>query len=333
MYRLKQVPEDFIVREISSISAGDTGNYEYFLLKKTNYNTLKAIEKIAEKLKISPKNIGFAGNKDRNAVTEQIISIKSCPYKKIESLAIKGIELRHLGRGNQEIYIGGLKGNEFLITIRGLSEKDTGVIKEKIKSGQILMPNPFGEQRFSGNNAAIGKAIIKGDFKQAIDLVLNSNSEFNQKIILHLEKRKNDFVGALKIMPFKLLKLYVHSYQSFLFNKTLEIYILAGGYASPLNAKLPIIGFSAEAKHKKIRKIIESLMQEEKITERDFIIRAIPDLSPEGSERNAFIKINDFKIIKAGKDELNDGKKKMVVSFSLPKGCYATVLIDFLFKS
>lgn len=351
MYKIKQVPEDFIVKEISDITFGNTGKYAYFLLKKKDYNTIKAIETIASSLRISPKNIGFAGNKDKNAVTEQIISIKN-GKREFEKVSLKDIGLKYVGRGDEEIYLGGLKGNEFGITLRNLEDEEIKKIEEKAKNNQIFMPNYFGTQRFSKNNHLVGKAITNRDFKKAVELVLESNSEQNERIEEHLQKQKNNFIGALKIIPFKMLKLYVHSYQSFLFNKALEEYIsinsinknninkknIDGKSGNGLNhnEKIPIVGFSTELKelkNRQIKKIIEKLMKEEKITERDFIIRAIPYLSSEGGERNAFIKIGDFKIINVEKDELNESKKKMVVSFSLPKGCYATVLMDFLLKN
>ena len=334
MHKIKQTPEDFIVKEMNDIILGNTGKYAYFLLKKKNYNTIKAIETIAKALGINVKNIGFAGNKDKNAVTEQLISIKN-GKKDFEKVSLKDIGLKYVGKGDEEIYLGRLKGNEFYITIRGLEDKEIKKIEEKAKNKQIFMPNYFGEQRFSKSNHWIGKAITNRDFKKAVELVLESNSEQNERIEEHLQKQKNDFIGALKIMPFKLLKLYVHSYQSFLFNKTLEEYISINKISSNkinYDEKIPIIGFSTELKNKKIKKIIEKIMQEEKVTERDFIIRAIPYLSSEGGERDAFIKINDFKIINVEKDELNVGKEKMAVSFSLLKGCYATVLMDFLLK-
>ena len=99
MYKIKQIPEDFIVREINDIIFEDNGNYAYFLMKKKNYNTIKAIETIANSLGINVKNIGFAGNKDRNAVTEQFISVKNWK-KDFENITLKGIELKYLGNGN-----------------------------------------------------------------------------------------------------------------------------------------------------------------------------------------------------------------------------------------
>ena len=75
---------------------------------------------------------------------------------------------------------------------------------------------------------------------------------------------------------------------------------------------------------------LPKIMQEDEINERDFIIRMIPGLSVEGSERRVFEKVSDFRIVRSGEDELNEGKKKLIVSFSLNKGCYATSFLDQL---
>ena len=361
MRKIKQLLEDFIVREINDIELNDSGKYSYFILKKRNYNILSAIKTIAKKLKINEKNIGFAGNKDKNAITEQFISIKD-RSKNIENMQLKDIGLKYVGKGNEEIYLGRLKGNEFIITIRNLTKEDIKKINDKTKKEEICIPNYFGSQRLSASNPLIGKAIIKNNFKEAVDLILKSNSDYNEEINVHLKKQKNDFVGALRLIPFKLLKLYTHSYQSFLFNKTLGQYIetiknnksinnknLINDEKSKnnennkllnentklnngsINVKLPIIGFGTELNND-IKKIIENIMEEEKITFRDFIIRAMPDLSLEGDERNTLIRVNDFKIISKEKDELNENKEKITVKFSLPKGSFATVLIDYLFS-
>jgi len=352
MHKIKQLPEDFIVKEINDIKLNDKGQYAYFLLKKRNYNTLRAIETIASKLKINKKNIDFAGNKDKNAVTEQTISIKNFD-KKIKNFELKDIELKFLGKGNEKIYLGYLRGNEFVITIRNLNNKEIDSIKNKIKNNKVLIPNYFGPQRFSKNNNLIGKAIINNNFENAINLILKSNTDFNEEIKNHLKDKKNDFVVALKIIPLKLLKLYIHAYQSFIFNKTLEQYIKNSSHKNKnisdknnklindnykklnddinITEKIPIVGFGTELNNDD--KIVKKILEKEKITNRDFIVRQIPELSSEGDERYSFVKVKDFKIIKQEKDELNKNKEKVIVSFSLPKGSYATVFIEYLFKN
>jgi tRNA pseudouridine13 synthase len=328
MYKIKQIPEDFVVNEVNNLILEEKGEYSYFLLKKINHNTLNTIRSISQKLGINQKNIGFAGNKDKIAVTRQIISIKSSDSKLIEKIEdFKEISVLHVGNGNNEVSLGSHQGNEFFITIRNLEENELNKIKES-ENEKIQMPNYFGDQRFSKNNPLVGKAIVKKNFKEAIELILESNSDFNNDIMEHLNKNNNDFVGALKKVPFKLLKLFIHAYQSFIFNSTIEKCIKN----NLKNEKLPIVGFGTEINDKEIAKIIKEIMEEEKIILRDFIINQIPELSQEGDERDLFINVDGFKLIEQDKDELNKDKFKAKINFYLPKGSYATVFIENLFR-
>lgn len=312
MYRIKQYPEDFIVKEISNLSLKDSGEYLICLLKKKNYTTIRAIEQIATLLNKKPKDIGFAGIKDKNAVTEQFISIKNINKGDIKKIKLKDIELEFIGYYDKPISLGDLEGNEFIITVRNFN----GDINLKRKT---IMPNFFGEQRFSKNNIKIGKLLLKSDFKEALELILKSNIDYEHKIKDFMNKKPNDFVGALKLIHKKLLVLYVHAYQSYLWNKTLGEYIKN----NKKNIKIPLIGFGTEIKDKEINKIIRKIMEKENITFRSFINRSIPEISLEGDLRKAFVEIKDLKILEKGKDFVK-------LSFKLPKGSYGTVGVDFL---
>jgi tRNA pseudouridine13 synthase len=306
MYKIKQTAEDFVVKEISNVKIGDKGSYIYLLLKKKDYTTIKAIEQIAEKLRLKAKFFGFAGTKDRRAVTEQLISIKGANRNKIEKIRLKDIGLKYLGRGENPISLGDLKGNEFVITIRNLTNKEINRLENK----KILVPNYFGEQRFSRNNVKIGKSIIKKDFKKAAELV-------------GIDAENNNYIGALRKINKKILRLYVHAYQSYLFNKTIYQYLKTNK-----QLKIPIVGFGTEIdgiKDLKLKKIIKNIIKQEKISLRDFIISSIPELSSEGTERELFVKVK-FNVIKLEKD-------KAIVSFYLPKGSYATVVVDCLLNN
>ena len=121
----------------------------------------------------------------------------------------------------------------------------------------------------------------------------------------------------------------MHSYQSYLWNKVINTYNVSINKknTNTHNVSIPILGFGTEFKDKKIEGIYNQLMEKEGITQRDFIIRSLPQLSSEGTERNMFAEIKDFKIINKSKDELNNKKYKIKVRFTLPKASYATEVI------
>ena len=332
MYRIKQIPEDFVVKEISSTKIQGAGDYAYYLLKKTNYSTVDALLALSAKLKLPLKNFGFAGNKDKNAVTEQKISIKYVKKFAFEAnFSNSFIKLEYLGNGKEPISLGDLEGNEFTITIRNLEDHE---IKNIIStdSKKIRIVNFFGVQRFSKNNNLVGMEIIKKDFKKAAELILENNGAVESRIKDYLAKNKNDHVGAIRIIPLKTRKLFVHSFQSFLFNKIIGEYA-NGGPARIKNIRVPIIGFDFEldsVKDKKLKRIIKEVMDAEKISPRDFIIRQMPELSSQGSVRNLFFNLKDFKILETKEDELNEKRQKIKLKFILQKSCYATVAIEQL---
>jgi len=325
MYKIKQKPDDFIVKEIPDFDIQEKGKYPIFLLKKINYTTEDAIERIAAHFHIKQKFIGYAGIKDKKAVTEQFISINVLK-KKFASLQIKDIELKFMGYNDDPIYLGRLKGNIFIITVRNLKQGDIDRLKEKIKS-TLVIPNLFGEQRFSKNNVYIGKLLIKRNFEEATKQILKQRRKIEQLVNEHLEKHPHDVIGAIRKIPLKIRKLYVHAYQSELFNRAAVTYL----GKEKRNIKIPIIGFGTEFKNKVVSEIYKDIMVKEDITLRDFIIRGMQELSSTGNMRDVLIELHSFKIVNIDNDELNSNKEKVIVSFNLPKGCYATVVIDYLF--
>ena len=319
MYKIKKLPEDFIVKEINNIEIKDEGKYQYWILKKRNYTTTKALQTISKALNIPIKWIGFAGNKDKKAITEQLISIKGITKKRIENLKLQDIKLIYVGRGDKPITVGYLQGNKFKITVRNLTEKEVLALKKLPK--KIIMPNSFGKQRFSKNNIEVGKAILKREFKRAINYI------DNQEIKSFLIAQPNNYIGALRLLPKSILRMYIHSYQSYIFNAVLK------KLKTKLtkDTKIPLVGFSTEYKDKRIKKIIKGLLNKDNITERSFILPEIPEISSEGMLRKAFVEVNDL-TINIKKDELNNKRFKAILSFNLPKGSYATTLIEYIFQ-
>jgi len=311
MYKIKEKPEDFIVEEITNIEPKQKGRYSMWWMKKRELTTMDAVKKIAKKLRIKERFVGFAGIKDKKAVTKQLISISRAGKNKTEELDIEGIKLEFYGFSDKPVSLGDLEGNRFEITVRNL-DKIENIENKKVK-------NLFGEQRFSSQNAEIGKLMIKKDFQNAARKI----AETEKEVAEYLDTNMTDHIGALRRLNIKILRIYVHAYQSYLWNKAAEE--IDG------DIELPIIGFDTEIEDTKIRELIEKIMKEEGITYRDFIIKEIPELSSEGGVRELFVKPQNFEILEKGEDELNQDKYKIRVRFFLPKASYATEAIRQIF--
>lgn len=304
MYILKHLPEDFIVKEVADRTSGE-GNCFIYRLWKKDLATLQAIKKIALLAHVDQKQIGYAGNKDKKAITEQFISLP----RKISNVALEHLKLTFVGQG-QRINLGDLFGNQFQIILRNMEEK------KELHPEQLR--NYFGEQRFSKTNATVGKAIIKGDFKTAAALVDHN------EVRSYLEQHPEDPVGALRCLQKRLLKLLINAYQSELWNKVVE------ELTPPFPSTVPLISFDTDFQNEKIEQMYEKILQEEGIQLRDFILPKMKDLTPQTQERNVLLEVKDFNT-KYEEDDLFPGKLKCALTFSLGKGSYATEVVRQMF--
>ncbi|MBN1544685.1 tRNA pseudouridine(13) synthase TruD [Candidatus Woesearchaeota archaeon] len=324
MYKIKEKPEEFVVEEQIQLELEDSEQYAYFWLRKRGYTTVKALESISRFLKCRLKDIGFAGNKDKQAVTRQAISIND-PASRIgagrfERFNTEDISLEHIGRGKNPISLGELDGNRFEIMIR---ECD----KEPASIAQFI--NYFDEQRFSQTNVEVGRSIVKGELKKACAAI------DAESVRSHLEESPTDFVGAMKTLPLKIRIMHVHAYQSWLWNTAVSQYLqckydvlkvpyslgeLCFPKVSVPRMKVQIVGFGTEQGEQEVMRIIRDIMKKEEITERDFVIRQMPELSSEGGMRDMVAEVKEMKIEKKG-------EKEFLVKFFLPKGCYATMAV------
>ena len=168
---LRQDINDFIVEEITNREEEDTGKYLILELKKSNWETHHLIRDLSRKLGISQKRIGFAGTKDKRAVTTQKISIYDLNPEDLNNISLKDVEINVIGRSNKSVELGDLTGNEFKITVRDIDLDMSDVytqlenITEDIrKTGGV--PNFFGVQRFGSTRPVthlVGESLVRGD--------------------------------------------------------------------------------------------------------------------------------------------------------------------------
>lgn len=311
-YKLKQIPEDFIVNEKLDLKFDDNGKYSYFLMKKKDYSTFDAIKTVAKYLKIKESMINAAGLKDRVAVTTQHLSINNGPRRDIE---LKDISLKYLGQGKERLSVGGLEGNNFEIVIRNIDS-----LPKEVK----FVPNYFDSQRFGrdGDNHEIGRLIIKKDFKGAVEILKEKNV---RRVVDFLEKNETNFVGALRMVPKKILQIYISAYQSSLWNKAVEKLL---DEDVDNNSELSLPGFNLDIEG--LEEVYIPIFREEGISLRDFIVRQIPEITTDGFPRKIFSEVIDLDIGELEDDDLNLGKKKVLVRFFLKTGNYATNAIRYM---
>ncbi|SFU26921.1 tRNA pseudouridine(13) synthase TruD [Xenorhabdus koppenhoeferi] len=146
---VKASPEDFIVREDLGFSPDGEGEHLMVHIRKTGCNTQFVADHLARFAKIPARSVSYAGLKDRNAVTEQWFCLH-LPGKQdpdLTAFQLEGCEVLATSRQKRKLRIGALKGNDFTLVLRAISDRQS-VEKRLQQISQGGVPNYFGEQRF-----------------------------------------------------------------------------------------------------------------------------------------------------------------------------------------
>lgn len=146
---LKSIPEDFVVKEDLGFELDGEGEHVMVRVEKTGCNTLYVAEQLAKFAKISARAVSYAGLKDRHAVTEQWFCLQM-PGKDTPDFSawqLEGCRVLAVTRQKRKLRIGSLKGNQFEITLRDITNADD--VEQRLqKVAKLGVPNYFGEQRF-----------------------------------------------------------------------------------------------------------------------------------------------------------------------------------------
>ena len=253
--KIRMSPDDFQVREIISKkkedSISDQDGYAVYKLKKKNIDTNHALSGIFNKKGIRLKSLGL---KDASAITEQFV----CSGNKgraIENFSTDKYSLEKIGYVKKPLSKKDMIGNHFKIKISECSNE----LSSFTEYDKIL--NFYGYQRFGSKRAVthlIGKALLKRDFKKAVELILcftstydsKENTEIREKlsdpenyekyfdqvppqmdierIVLKEMIDHDDPIRAIRVIPVSLRRFYVQAYQSFIFNQSLSSAFLDG---------------------------------------------------------------------------------------------------------
>jgi tRNA pseudouridine13 synthase len=159
--RLRATPDDFFVDEILGFDAGGEGEHFFVHVEKRGENTEWVARELAKFTGTNPMNIGYAGMKDRHALTRQTFSVQ-LPGKidpDWTTFASQSIRILSAVRHNKKIKRGGLRGNRFVIVLRDV-EGSREAAEARLASVQARgVPNYFGEQRFGREGSNVPQAL------------------------------------------------------------------------------------------------------------------------------------------------------------------------------
>ncbi len=163
---LKSAPEDFVVEETLSFSADGLGEHDLVRIEKRGANTEWVARGLARFAKVPQVAVGFAGLKDRHAVTRQHFTVQ-LPGRSVDwsTLELPGVTVLSVARHSRKLKRGALVGNGFELVLRdvaGSREQAEGVLQRLRTAGA---PNYFGTQRFGqgGGNLVLARRLFAGE--------------------------------------------------------------------------------------------------------------------------------------------------------------------------
>jgi tRNA pseudouridine13 synthase len=164
--RIKEIPEDFEVEEIPAYMPCGAGEFLYLWLEKRAMGAEYFTRQVARRLDVAVGDVGTAGLKDRQAVTRQMVSVPARAADRLHQLEGEGIRLLRVSRHGNKLRPGHLRGNRFRVLIRGVEtaggDRLTPILLRLRDEG---LANFYGVQRFGrqGETVRLGLALLGGE--------------------------------------------------------------------------------------------------------------------------------------------------------------------------
>lgn len=400
--KLRSEPEDFRVIETGEGPTPDpAGAHTAAYVELRNWETNRFAGQAARLLNIHRDNVAFAGMKDKRAVTQQWFTFKA-PVADLAKVAeLADVKILRSYATRKAHFTGAHEGNKFVLRVRD-STRDRAAVAGAVEAIRANggVPNFFGPQRFGGHfrplTHLVGKAIVEGDLEEAVRLYVGhpmpgereeaqtarriyeetrdpalaleaypQQLDPERAILRRLIARPGDWRYAIQAHPQNLLLLFVHAWQSYLFNHIVSARVAAGlglNTAHPgdrvmgldddgvrthlvtvanqarvqreldlgrstLTALLP--GTTAPLAGGAPGEIEQEILDTLEVHPADFRARELPEVASEGRRRGILQPVRGLDVQWVP----GEGGDDPVFAFALGKGSYATVVLREFMKA
>ncbi len=187
---IRESNEDFYVEEVPLIEPSGSGSNTWIQIIKDGRTTLDVVLDIAQYLHISRKRMGFAGMKDRSAITKQWLCVSNMKPEELPDLEkiLHNVQIINIKQNEKKLRMGQLKGNKFRLNIRNTNDppEDKKIAQEVLESLEVTgVPNYYGYQRFGklrSTTHLVGKALVESDVKKAVDIYIGNPAKEEHNI-------------------------------------------------------------------------------------------------------------------------------------------------------
>jgi len=315
---IKQSPEDFIVEETLSFPFSGEGEHTYLKIRKTSQNTMWVVDLLAKHFSTKQRDIGFAGLKDRHAVTTQWFSLlaKFVTPEKIKSFCEEDVEIVDVQRHSGKLRKGAIKHNHFKIVVSKL-KADKTTLENRIQAiTHTGVPNYFDEQRFGRQrqNLIAANKLFNGELrpvKAKRRIYLSAARSWLFNLVLAERVRQDCWVSGLEGDVFMLA-----GSKKYFYEHTLTEDLIRRLQENDIHPTAPLWGegeieTSSRAKQLELKVLGDwsgwcDQLENARMKQQRRSTRVLPT-------------IHSY--------EYSSKQEKLVISFDLPAGSYATNLL------
>ncbi|MFA9477964.1 tRNA pseudouridine(13) synthase TruD [Phycisphaerales bacterium AB-hyl4] len=211
--RIKLRPDDFLVEEQPLYEPTGEGEHLYLFIEKRQIATTDVVRQLVKAFRVSRRDVGFAGMKDKHAISRQHFSVRMTDAEASQDEALESLSrddrvtLLWADRHGNKLRRGHLAGNRFVIRIREIEPtRDTLIAKRVLdRLAAAGVPNYLGEQRFGyrQNNHEVGRLLLLGEHQAVLDAMLGKPEAYESEAVQlgRAAYDRGDYAEALAHWP------------------------------------------------------------------------------------------------------------------------------------